>query len=89
LGKPNFCLYARGKEVEELAIVLGEAALSDIDKIYLKFVTEFEANFVKQHLTENRHITKTLELGYNLLKMFPLEELKRIRPEFKEKYLKQ
>jgi len=83
-----FACYARGKEVEELAIVLGEAALSDIDKIYLKFVNEFENVFVKQSLSENRSILKTLECGYNLLKMFPLEELKRIRPEFKEKYLK-
>jgi V/A-type H+-transporting ATPase subunit B len=83
-----FACYARGKEVEELAIVLGEAALSDVDKIYLKFVSEFESVFVKQHLNENRDIIQTLEYGYKLLKMFPLEELKRIRPEFKEKYLK-
>ncbi len=83
-----FACYARGKEVEELAIVLGEAALSDIDKIYLKFVNEFENNFVNQSLSDNRTIIQTLEIGYKLLKMFPQEELKRIRPEFKEKYLK-
>lgn len=84
-----FACYARGKEVEELAIVLGEAALSEIDRIYLNFVVEFEKNFVGQGLDENRTITQTLEIGYKLLKMFPLEELKRIKPEFKEKWLKQ
>ncbi len=82
-----FACYARGKEVEELAVVLGEAALDEIDKIYLKFVVEFENRFLKQTPYENRTILETLQIGYELLKMFPKEELKRIRPEFKEKYL--
>lgn len=82
-----FACYARGKEVEELAIVLGEAALDEIDKIYLKFVSEFEHKFLKQGVNDNRNIIETLQIGYSLLKMFPKEELKRIRPEFKEKYL--
>ncbi|MFN3551168.1 MAG: V-type ATP synthase subunit B, partial [Endomicrobiia bacterium] len=82
-----FACYAKGKEVEELAIVLGEAALDENDKIYLKFVSEFEQKFLKQKSTENRDILETIEIGYSLLKLFPKEELKRIRPEFKEKYL--
>ncbi|MCX7956660.1 MAG: V-type ATP synthase subunit B [Endomicrobia bacterium] len=82
-----FACYARGKEVEELAIVLGEAALDKIDQIYLKFVNEFENRFLRQKQDENRSIFETLEVGYSLLRMFPKEELKRIRPQFKEKYL--
>lgn len=83
-----FACYARGKEVEELAMVLGEAALDENDKIYLKFISEFEQKFLKQGQDENRNVLETIEIGYSLLKMFPKEELKRIRPEFKEKYLK-
>jgi V/A-type H+-transporting ATPase subunit B len=82
-----FACYARGKEVEELVVVLGEAALDEIDKIYLKFISEFEQKFLKQRKDENRDIFTTLDIGWSLLKMFPKEELKRIRPEFKEKYL--
>lgn len=83
-----FACYARGKDVEELVIVLGEAALDEVDRIYLKFVSEFENKFLKQGVNENRSIIETIEIGYELLKMFPTEELKRIRPEFKEKYLR-
>lgn len=82
-----FACYARGKEVEELAVVLGEAALDEVDKIYLKFVQEFETKFLKQTPYENRSIIETLGIGYSLMKMFPKEELKRIRPQFKEKYI--
>jgi V/A-type H+-transporting ATPase subunit B len=82
-----FACYARGKEVEELVVVLGEAALDETDKIYLKFISEFEQKFLKQRKDENRDIFTTLDIGWSLLKMFPKEELKRIRPEFKEKYL--
>ncbi|MCS7227588.1 MAG: V-type ATP synthase subunit B [Endomicrobia bacterium] len=82
-----FACYARGKEVEELSVVLGEAALDEVDRIYLKFVSEFEDKFLRQRQDENREILQTIEIGYNLLKLFPKEELKRIRPEFKEKYL--
>ncbi len=87
LANQLFACYARGKEVEELAIVLGESALEEVDKIYLKFVAEFEQKFLKQKADENRDIFTTLDIGWDLLKMFPKEELKRIRPEFKEKYL--
>jgi len=87
LANQLFACYARGKEVEELAIVLGESALEEIDRIYLKFVSEFEQKFLKQRSDENRDIFTTLDIGWSLLKMFPKEELKRVRPEFKDKYL--
>ncbi len=78
--------YSRGKEAEELSIVLGEAALSDMDKIYLKFAGEFEREYVSQGSYEDRDIETTLNLGWRLLSMFPRGELKRIRDEFLEKY---
>jgi len=80
--------YSRGKEAEELSIVLGEAALSDIDKLYLKFSNEFEKRYVSQGDYEDRDIETTLNLGWQLLSMFPKAELKRIRDEFLEKYYK-
>ncbi|MEA3432240.1 MAG: V-type ATP synthase subunit B [candidate division WOR-3 bacterium] len=80
--------YSRGKEAEELSIVLGEAALSDMDKLYLKFSNEFEKRYISQGDYEDRDIETTLNLGWELLSMFPKAELKRIRDEFLEKYYK-
>ncbi len=82
-----FACYARGREVKELAVVLGEAALTDIDKKYLKFADAFEDKFVRQNSTVDRTIFNSFEIGYELLRIIPEEELKRIRPEFKNKYL--
>ena len=83
-----FASYARGKEVRELAVVLGEAALDDIDKAYLKFSEEYEDKFVRQGENENRTIEDTLNLGWQLLKILPKSELKRVKSEMVEKYLK-
>ena len=82
-----YAAYARGKEVQELAVILGEAALSDIDKIYFKFAEDFESEYVSQGEYENRSNEKTLELVWKLLSRFPREELKRIRDEYIDKYL--
>jgi V/A-type H+-transporting ATPase subunit B len=81
-----FACYARGKEARELALILGEAALSDVDKIYLHFADQYEEEFVKQGEFEARSIIDTLELGWRLLRTIPQAELKRIRPEYLEKY---
>lgn len=83
-----FACYARGKEVKELAVILGEDALSEIDRIYLRFSDEFEQHFVSQSEYEDRNILKTLDIGWNLLKIFPTDELSRIHEEFIQKYLK-
>lgn len=83
-----YAAYARGKEVQELAVILGEAALSDIDKLYYEFAENFEAQYVSQGDYDNRSIEYTLDLGWKLLSIFPREELKRIRDEFLDKYLK-
>jgi V/A-type H+-transporting ATPase subunit B len=81
-----FACYARGKEARELSLILGEAALSEMDKLYLKFANLFEDEFVRQGEFESRSIQDTLDLGWTLLHTIPRHELKRIRPEYLEKY---
>ena len=81
-----FAAYARGKEVQELAVILGEAALSEADKAFFKFADEFENNFTRQGGDENRTIEETIELGWKLLTLLPRAELKRIRQEYIDKY---
>lgn len=83
-----FAAYASGLEARELEAILGEAALSEIDKIFYKFANEFEKRYINQGEYENRTIFETLDLSWDLLKMIPVRELKRIRDEFIEKYLK-
>ncbi len=83
-----FACYAKGKEARELSVILGEAALSDVDKIYLQFANEFEESFVKQSEYENRSIEESLSIGWKLLNKLPLQELKRIREEYLDKYYK-
>ncbi|MGQ9663809.1 MAG: V-type ATP synthase subunit B [bacterium] len=78
--------YSRGKEAQELAIILGEAALSDMDKIYLKFATIFEQQYINQGEYENRTIEQTLNLGWELLRLVPRAEMKRVREEYLRKY---
>jgi len=82
-----FAAYARGKEAQELAVILGEAALSEMDRVYYQFADDFEARYVGQGEDENRTIEETLDLGWKLLSVFPSGELKRIRQEWIDKYL--
>jgi len=82
-----FAAYARGKEAKELSVILGEAALSDIDRLYAKFSDAFEEQYVSQGYDTNRTIEETLDLGWKLLSILPRGELKRIRDEFLDKYL--
>ena len=81
-----FAAYARGKEAKELMVVLGEAALTDMDKIYAKFADEFEVKYVSQGFETNRDIEETLSLGWELLRILPRSELKRIKDEFLDEY---
>lgn len=81
-----FAAYARGKEAKELMVVLGEAALTDIDKLYAKFADEFEKEYVSQGYHTNRSIEETLDLGWELLSILPRAELKRIKDEFLDEY---
>ena len=81
-----FAAYSTGKETKELMSILGEAALSPTDLLYAKFADEFEKRYVAQGNEENRSIFETLDLGWELLSILPKSELKRIKPEFIEKY---
>jgi V/A-type H+-transporting ATPase subunit B len=81
-----FAAYARGKECKELMTILGEAALTDVDKQFAKFADAFERKYINQGYEENRPIERTLEIGWELLTILPKTELKRIKPEYIEKY---
>ena len=81
-----FSAYARGKEAKELMVILGEAALTDIDKLYAKFADAFEKEYVSQGYDANRSIEETLDIGWKLLRILPRSELKRIRDEYLDRY---
>jgi V/A-type H+-transporting ATPase subunit B len=89
-GVSNQCFsaYAQGKQARELATILGETALSELDKKYLKFTDEFENKFIAQGYYEDRSIFETLDLAWSLLSNLPKSELKRIKEEYIKKYLK-
>ncbi len=82
-----FAAYSRGKEALELMTVLGEAALTDTDLKYARFSEEFEKLYVSQGFETDRSIEETLDTGWELLKLLPKSELKRISDEYIEKYL--
>jgi V/A-type H+-transporting ATPase subunit B len=78
--------YSSGKNARELAVILGTAALSSLDQLYLKFAEEYERRYISQGDHENRGIEETLNLGWELLKLLPRTEMKRIRPEYLDRY---
>jgi len=80
--------YAHGVEVRELAVILGESSLSDVDKAFLKFAGRFEKEFIQQGVTENRSIFESLRISWDMLNEIPREELKRVKDEHVEKYMK-
>lgn len=82
-----FSAYARGKEARELMTILGEAALSEADRIYAKFAEEFENKYIAQGFNTDRTIEDTLNVGWELLRILPRAELKRIKDEYLDKYL--
>ena len=81
-----FSAYARGKDAKELMVILGESALNDIDKLYAKFADRFEKEYVSQGYDKNRSIEETLDLGWELLRILPRSELKRIDDKFLDMY---
>jgi len=81
-----YSAYARGKDAKELAVVLGESALSEADILFVKFADAFEDRFVRQGEDENRTIEESLRIGWDLLAMLPRNELKRVRDAYLEKY---
>jgi V/A-type H+-transporting ATPase subunit B len=86
LADQLYATYAQGKDARSLSAIVGEEALSDIDRKYLKVANNFERKFVNQGVDENRSIEQTLNIGWDLLSEIPESELKRIKPEFIAKY---
>ena len=82
-----FSAYSRGKDAKELAVILGDAALSDMDKLYAAFADAFESEYVSQGYATDRSIEETLDIGWKLLSILPRSELKRIRDDMLDKYL--
>jgi V/A-type H+-transporting ATPase subunit B len=83
-----YAAYAEGKDLRALVAVVGEEALTDRDRNYLEFADRFEREFINQGKDENRAIESTLDLGWELLRMLPKSEMKRIDPKFISKYLR-
>lgn len=83
-----YAAYAEGRDLRALSAVVGEEALSERDRKYLKFADEYEKKFVKQDFSENRPIDNTLNIAWDLFKIIPESELKRIKKSYIEKYLK-
>ena len=81
-----FAAYARGKDARELMVILGEAALTEVDKLYAKFADEFEEKYVSQGFRTDRSIEETLDIGWELLRILPRSELKRIKDEYLDQY---
>ncbi len=81
-----FSAYARGKDAKELIVILGEAALTDMDKLYAKFADAFEREYVSQGYYTNRSIEETMEIGWKLLRILPRSELKRIKDKFLDEF---
>ncbi len=78
--------YAQGRDLRRLVAIVGEEALSELDRKYLKFAEDFEQNFVSQS-NEDRTIERTLEIGWELLSVLPRGELKQVSKDFIEKYM--
>ena len=82
-----FAAYARGKESKELSAILGDSALTATDKLYAEFAEQFEQQYVSQGFDNDRTIEQTLDIGWQLLKILPRSELKRISEKYIDKYL--
>jgi len=83
-----YAAYAEGRDLRGLVAIVGEEALSERDKKYLKFAEDYETKFVQQKRDEDRSIIETLDLGWKLLGIIPENELTRIDPELRKKYYK-
>ena len=89
LSNQLFAAYARGKEMQELAVILGESALSDMDRVYYAFADNFEEQFVSQGYRENRDVEETLDIGWELISRLPAGELKRIDQDLIDRFYRQ
>lgn len=81
-----YAAYSEGMGLRDLVAIVGEDALSERDKKYLRFTDEFEAKFVSQDSHEDRSIEQTMEIAWNLLSLLPKSELKKIDEKYIEMY---
>jgi len=88
LADQLYAVYAQGKDIRALVAIVGEEALSETDRKYLRIAEDFERRFVNQGVMEDRSIEVTLDLGWSILDPLSDSELKRIKPELIEKYRK-
>lgn len=88
LANQLFSAYAKVGEARNLASVIGEDELSPIDKKYLEFGKTFEERYIGQGPNENRTIEETLDLGWELLRILPKEELDRVDTKILDVYYK-
>lgn len=82
-----YAAYASGVDARELQKILGDSALSDADLAFAEFAKAFEEKYINQGYYTNRSIEETLNLGWELLKIIPKSELKRIDDALIEKYM--
>ena len=82
-----FASYSKVKTIRNLAAIIGEEELGELDRLYLKFGEKFETEFLSQGEYEDRTIEETLRIGWECLSVLPVEELFRIKEQFVEKYL--
>lgn len=85
LADQLYAAYAQGRDLRKLVSIIGEEALSEADRKYLKFADDFENDYLAQRT--NREIEETFEIGWELLSMLPKEELKRVKREYIDKYM--
>ncbi|WP_295722953.1 V-type ATP synthase subunit B [uncultured Methanobrevibacter sp.] len=83
-----YSAYAEGRDLRDLVAVVGEEALTERDQSFLKFADEFENRFVTQTKDEDRSIEETLDLGWDMFRILPRSELKRVKDEFVAEHLK-
>lgn len=88
LSNQLYAAYAEGRDLRALVAVVGQEALTERDRRYLEFAERFEREFVNQGLYENRELETTLDIGWDLLRLLPESELKKVRPEHIRKYLR-
>jgi len=88
LSNQLYAAYAEGRDLRALVAVVGQEALTERDRRYLEFAERFEREFVNQGLYENRELETTLDIGWDLLRLLPESELKKVRPEYIRKYLR-
>jgi V/A-type H+-transporting ATPase subunit B len=83
-----YAAYANGRDLRNLSAVVGEEALTEIDRKYLKFAEQFEDKFVRQGAYEERSIERTMDIAWDLMSALPEDELKRVKKEHIAKYMK-